>query len=835
MNGKACTIGNRLLVHLSCFSRYNGQYVCPPEMTQDGMSQKLGISRAHAALELKRMRERNHVEYRLTHVVKAKTRRKVYQLTQTGELMANELKEGARRKRVRVINGNGGVECSGQEALKLLCAQGLSESEAFSRILMSEAIPVTNGHKNVRGPAVNEILVGREQEMARLTRWFKSPGKAVCVLTGADGMGKSSLARQLLSEAPEHSLRLRVRQMQSTLSVLSEIVPSLEKHGRNRLAGLLSSDCHEKGEAVLALAEDMAGGLLVLDDIHKSPEIEEFASLFLTMNDWPFKILLVGRRKPGFCKRWSDTFQRPYEDVPIGGLDSESAKKLLNQHGKPLTDVSLAVALASSRGCPLDLVLLAQAGWSFETNGAPRCADSLFAGLGEEEMGLVRLSAVLRGPIDPASLGLSPAQCALAKRKSLFAEEDAGFFLHESLKAIVVGQIGEQESRVLHEKAAGIEESRGKLVEAAGHYMAAGKREEAVRVLARGGDILPWRDSSPELLVLLRAIGQKDSLELAFGLVLENQGKLDEARQHFARATAVADRAGLADALLHLASVEIALSLFGDAEKHALAAVATARETDDKVRRAEATQCLGRIAERIGEGKKAAQRYREACEILEEAGAREEAAKCRLSLGKVELDGGNVADAVAELTTAIQILGQSTPDSAEILHSLGRAHHELGDMDCAIAHFAKSEEVALSFGRYRIATRSLTAAAGTLLRGKKMDESENLCRRALRLGERLGDKALLSQVHATMGRISQERGMWSKAESHMITSIECLKFLNNPETLANRYEDLASLYRKAGDSRKARLWSTRAKKMMEWEEPRDSVATPQRPDIASGG
>ncbi len=69
-----------------------------------------------------------------------------------------------------------------------------------------------------------------------------------------------------------------------------------------------------------------------------------------------------------------------------------------------------------------------------------------------------------------------------------------------------------------------------------------------------------------------------------------------------------------------------------------------------------------------------------------------------------------------------------------------------------------------------------------------------------------------------MGSIFRQLKKWKEAESHTLTSIEILKPLKSPQLLAQRYADLANLYEASGNTRKAKLWSNRAARMMEWEE-----------------
>src|SRR5439155_1969466 len=94
------TVGERILVHLSWYLRYSDAFECPRETTQDGIADALRISRAHAALELKRLRAASKAEERMAHVAGARSRRKVYFLTPSGAGDARALRDHARPKPV---------------------------------------------------------------------------------------------------------------------------------------------------------------------------------------------------------------------------------------------------------------------------------------------------------------------------------------------------------------------------------------------------------------------------------------------------------------------------------------------------------------------------------------------------------------------------------------------------------------------------------------------------------------------------------------------------------------------------------------------------------------
>jgi tetratricopeptide (TPR) repeat protein/DNA-binding MarR family transcriptional regulator len=810
----SCTIGNRVLIHLSCLSRHREDFVCPPDMTQDGIASRLGISRAHVALELKRLEKRSQVEYRLAHVVRAKSRRKVYSLTRAGDEIAGELKDAARRKTVRLLDHNGGTMCLGTDALKVLCSSGYSESEAFIKILTTETMTIEGGRRNGNESPVNTDLIGRGQELERLNRWLRSPGKAVCVLAGADGTGKSSLAASLASSFDGISVMRPVRPMQSVRSVLSGIASILAAKGKRKLQVMLGRDDFDPREAVLALAEEMAGGLLVLDDAHNSSEFEDFAGLFMSMNDWPLKVLVISRRKPGFCQRWADTFQRPYEDVPVAGLDLESARKLVAMHAKAMTDGGVSAAHAATQGRPLDLILLAELGWSFDIAEVPTIAALVRSRMTEEEMDTLRIAAVVRTSFDPALLALTLAQESLLSRKSLFQSDDGRFMLHETLRNLVVEGMGVEERWQAHLRAGALEEARGDFVRAASHYIDAGLGDKAADLLS-SMDPSGAKDSAVELLCILRAIGDDRRLETLRGKTVESLGRLDEARLCYERAAGA--MGGLSPySLLALGDIESRMSMHDEAERHFSMAMNLAREGKDEVMRARALRGLAGIRRFLGDFDGAAAHLAEARGVLESAGEWTEAVRCRAELGVVELERGNPAGAVAELTSAAQSSGQCDTHSAKVLSDLGIAYQRLGDEERAVARFLEAVKVAESFGQAKVAARALAGAAESRLRTGKSIEAEELCGRALRLGERLDDPVLLSMVHATLGVLNKNLGLWKRAESHIVTSIELLKPLNSPKALAGRYRDLATLYEKTGDARKARLWNTRAERMMEW-------------------
>ncbi len=105
--GEEITVACRILLHLSRIPHPQEKYVGRRDRTQEGIADALGISRGHAAVELKKLERRKLVKVDKAHVPGAKTNKNVYSLTVLGEIEAKFMKEDAER-RAAASRFNGG-------------------------------------------------------------------------------------------------------------------------------------------------------------------------------------------------------------------------------------------------------------------------------------------------------------------------------------------------------------------------------------------------------------------------------------------------------------------------------------------------------------------------------------------------------------------------------------------------------------------------------------------------------------------------------------------------------------------------------------------------------
>ena len=96
------TVGERIVLHLAQYSKIQDSFDVPLDVSQDGIAAALRISRAHAAIELKKLKEAQEVSERLAHIRRGKTKRKVYFLTPKGETRAINVRKFAEREGIEI-------------------------------------------------------------------------------------------------------------------------------------------------------------------------------------------------------------------------------------------------------------------------------------------------------------------------------------------------------------------------------------------------------------------------------------------------------------------------------------------------------------------------------------------------------------------------------------------------------------------------------------------------------------------------------------------------------------------------------------------------------------
>ena len=140
----ALTIAERIILHLARYSKNAMDFESPMEVSQDGIGEALRITRAHVAVEVKKLKDSGEVSERVSHVRRGKSKRKVYFLTELGELKARNVIDYAARNNISVDPLLDIRKCKPTELLDSLSLEGrrdLTFAAAFRQSFRRDALP----------------------------------------------------------------------------------------------------------------------------------------------------------------------------------------------------------------------------------------------------------------------------------------------------------------------------------------------------------------------------------------------------------------------------------------------------------------------------------------------------------------------------------------------------------------------------------------------------------------------------------------------------------------------------------------------------------------------
>jgi len=802
------TVGERIVVHLSGFLRHVDAYEVPPEMTQDGIGAALGISRAHVALELKRLKAAGKVEERMAHVATARTRRKVYGLTPAGQEIARRMREYAHTRTVTLVAPEGTREATGEEVLEVLRRNGMREFVGIQRILAGGVVDLRPKEAPKAEAPPGRVFFGRPAERERLRAWLADDPRPVAVIVGVAGIGKSALLAKALEGERRPALLRRLYSHDDAHGVLSSFADFLARQGRRRLKAVLARPAYDPVEAAAVLREDLAGCVVALDDFHACPPAEGLVSSLLE-KPLPFKLLVSTRVQPAFCER--GVLQ---EDsillVPLSGLDDDASRALL-AHGRPgLPPDDVARVLGVTRGHPLALELFAASGLDAGALETERfILETVLEGLDDVSEEVLKTFAVLRRPAkSPEALGATVAQLRRLLKRAVLQHRDEGYLLHDLVREFYLARIQEGDRRRAHARAAAYWEERGDALEAAYHRIEAHDYEAGASLLAEQGE--PYAESARagdlEACLLRLPMARRPVRLLAETEVF--LGKFEEARgllEGIVRRGSPEERLR---AQIHLGRIETRQGEYAAAQRILAAAVREAAAMGVPGLEGEALRALGGVERRLGNLGVAVDYLSRATFLLEETSR--ERIRAMTDLGATLIARGDLPGAKTQLEEALRIARKGSREEAAIDNNLAIVLSGEGRPQDAARAFERSADLALGAGEVRFASYALANAADNFLRLDETESAATCAQRALDLASTIRDPMAVSTARANLGLVAAHRGEWSRAERELLASVDLIARLDNPYSLASRCQEIAQVYEAQGRSEEAVPWRTRA-------------------------
>src|SRR5256886_6313841 len=289
----------------------------------------------------------------MAHVANARSRRKVYELTPAGQEISRRMREHARARTIELLAPEGRRTVLGAEAIEALRHAGLREAEAVQRILASDVVELPRPEPTKPTPVPSRTFFGRDDERRILEGWLASDSRAVAVVIGVAGIGKSALLARALADERRPKLLRRVYAHDDAHGLLSSFADFLAHQNRRRLKAAITRPAYEPIEVVAVLREDLSGCVLAIDDLHACPAAD---ALLRAVFEHPpdAKILVASRTQPTFFEP-PDIARGRVLELRREGLDDDSAAELLASRAASLKPADVPRAVAATGRHPLAL------------------------------------------------------------------------------------------------------------------------------------------------------------------------------------------------------------------------------------------------------------------------------------------------------------------------------------------------------------------------------------------------------------------------------------------------------------------------------------------------
>ncbi len=382
----------------------------PPEMTQDGVASAAWVELRHLSQYLRPLLAEESVRERTAHVKGLRQRRKVYDLTESGQHAAYRLRDRVKAEVVDVVDAAGARQetvghvldgLRGEVPLLRLVRQSMMEGKIDLRTVAAPpASPLFE--MMAEAPRLGRF-VGRKTELEEITTDASRP--RIFVVRGVAGIGKSSVGAKAceLLRGKYNLFWHTMRPWDTRVSLLASLGTFLVSVGKPGLhAALGRGEVDRAGEL---LREDLPGSraFFVFDDAQEAGA--DVLALFRLLKETlagahDSRALLLTRRSLPFYDRRDVSLTGVVREIDLAGLTAEDIAAFLS----PGFDVTVGKLGQRLGGHPLFLQLVHSTPGGRIHEGALRnmhrfLEEEVYAGLSDGERRALKTAALYRVPV----------------------------------------------------------------------------------------------------------------------------------------------------------------------------------------------------------------------------------------------------------------------------------------------------------------------------------------------------------------------------------------------------------------------------------------------------
>lgn len=772
------TVSERILYHLSNYVKHEDKYESPFDVTQDGISQACAISRAHAAIELKKLKATGIVDERLAHVRRGKTRRKVYFLTFSGKAKAADV--------LQYVKNNG--IATGVDASKV----APESSQRTKGVRRSSPLPTIRG------------FYGRDRELASIKDSISSGRAKIVSVRGIAGIGKTTLAAKICSDLTGYRIFWHsAKPWDTQRSFVEALGRFFMENGARKLSAFLSSGKSELSELSFLLNEELSenGYLFVFDDLDVASGLQEFLMMF-RHSSGTAKIMITSETQPTLYEPSDVVATKEVLELELEGLDKRAALELLRSRG---IEGSVAEELALvTNGHPLSLEMVTEPGQiEAKYQVSKFFEDKFYSGLAENEKALLQLSSVFQKPFTTDAI---PRDLRQARKGSMLREVMPGKFeIHSSLRGSVYGLLTKEERIKWHSAAADYYLRCGDTQERLYHLVRANRSLEAEMTMARHGELILSEGNIQRLWAVLSDFTpSKPKYAQAVNLLKARTASLvgdyDSALRLLEKGASEGDASVKADALIEMGKIRSkqgelkkSLKLFSDALEVA---------SEIPALRAKALRGMGVVENKIGD-------YKKAQELLERSAVDSMSAMdskgmllAHMELGNVFIGRGMYEKAIEHFSKCAA--GFGPVELANVYINMGIACAYLHRPQEARLNLENAVRLADETGQPRTKAYALTSLAEVMIHSGGVEAAKELCFSALAILTEIDDKLAVSAAYANLGLAERASKNYASSEEYLRESISALDGMEVPRSLGLRKMEYGLLLKESGQTEKSR-------------------------------
>lgn len=794
-------------------------YLAPYHVSQEGIAKALGMRENNVSREISKLIEDDLVEDHKARVKSSERKRKVYQLTEKGKKVKDDLKEQLKEKEIFIETKKGErLQTTIEEVLKILREENervkpfhIAEWTRTKDVLDIEefSIPSQLYELSKRSEEWTEVLIdapekkkiyGRKEELERLRSELSKKKPPLIIIEGIPGIGKTALGRKLSDEfrGKKHIFWYNFHEWDRTTNFYEKLKTFLTDS-----IGITLDIKNTPAQIAKDIVKNLKGKdtLLFFDNYEKMPdELNPFMEILLREkrkgND--SRLVIMTRETPEFFNV-RDEMEENIFRIELGPMEKEYASEMIEKDDSDIDYIEEMYEKTNGHPLYLELVKKFPRGKTKMDDFLER---EIYADLSESKKEFLEQLSVFKAPIRKDILldRVEVEDLLELKKDNLIKETEEGrIYAHDILKGFFYENISIEKKKELHGYAA------DKLVE---FYRESDEKIEVLYHLIKAGEndrALELMKNSIQELAEIPDYLRKELLNVPLSELSDDQkveyfsilGDIFTASKNWGRAINFYQKAlklSSEDEKLQekLGRAQMELEKWDRAVNTHENNLENYKEKGDKEGMFKEYINLGKIYRKKGDYKKSRKYYDKTASLIPNLDEKDDKRSILLNnLGMIHLSKKEYSRSEEMFKNALQKGGNE-----EMIHkNLGILYEKMGEKGKCLDHLENSIQIKEEKNNLLGAIETIVKKADSLAEfqeydraldhlKKALDMEEKRTSRFLRFGRKKSHSRIKADIYEKMADIYREKGELEKSISKRLKSIKTHEKLENKEKSA---------------------------------------------------